>query len=165
MMLLLCTLACRSDAPVLTGIAVESSEDEDALHYQKPEGVYVDLAYLGGARWDRVRGEVTEQLGDILEVNDLGVLDGTEYVLERGRVKVKAGEIYLVHVDLPRPTRPGSALATCNLPTTADNPFRLTHEIRYRWHAGFDRIRLGREERDEDMVIWVEALKFDPRDR
>ena len=158
-------LSCRSDDPVLTGIEQTPSESEQSLHYEKPEGTFVDVMYLGGASWDRVRGEVVDQLGDIQEVNDLGVLDGTEYVLERGRVKVKEGEIYLVHVDLQRPTRPASALAACNLPTTADNPFKLTHEIRYRWHAGFDRIRLGRSGREEEMVIWVEALKFDPRDR
>ncbi|HJN78300.1 MAG TPA: hypothetical protein QGF58_30585 [Myxococcota bacterium] len=157
---------CGPSEPILPGVPVvdeESVEFETA--YERKEGVYVDIQFLGGRSFDEVRGEVSIQLGDIQEVNDLGVMDGTEYVMERGRVKVKDGTIYLVHVDLPRAMRQGPALHATGLPSDIDRPYNLTNEVRLRWHSGFDRIRMGREVREGDMVIWVEALKFDPRDR
>ena len=157
---------CGPSEPILPGVPVEADEAEAAdAAYTRAEGVYVDVLYLGGRSWDEVRGEASIQLGDIQEVNDLGVLDGTEYVMERGRVKVKDGTIYLIHVDLPRPMRQAAALYAVGLPGDIDRPYNLTSEVRLRWHSGFDRVRLGREGRDTDMVIWVEALKFDPRDR
>ena len=160
-------LACGPDEPILSGVApVEGpAAQAEVAPYEKDEGVYVDVLYLGGRTFDEVRGVVSQQLGDIQEVNDLGLRDGTEYVLERGRVKVKDGAIYLVHVDLERPMRQSSALAAIGLPPEVDSPYLLTTEIRLRWHAGFDRIRMGRASRDDDLVIWIEALKFDPRDR
>lgn len=157
---------CSPDEPILVGVPVETEASNDEVQaYVRSEGVYVDIQYLGGRNYDEVRGEVSIQLGDAKEVNDLGVLDGTEYVLERGRVKVVDDTIYLIHVDLPRPMRQTTALYSTGLPADIDRPYNLTNEVRLRWHGGFDRVRLGRESREGDMVIWVEALKFDPRDR
>ena len=97
---------CSPDEPILVGVPVETEASNDEVQaYVRSEGVYVDIQYLGGRNYDEVRGEVSIQLGDAKEVNDLGVLDGTEYVLERGRVKVVDDTIYLIHVDLPRPMR------------------------------------------------------------
>lgn len=157
---------CGPAEPILTGVPVTDANSADAATpYARDEGVYVDIMYLCGRNFGQVRGEVSIQLGDIQETNELGVTDGTEYVLERGRVKVKDDVVYLVHVDLPRPMRQSAALFATGLPPDVDRPYNLTNEVRLRWHSGFDRIRMGREARDSDMVVWVEALKFDPRER
>lgn len=159
-------LACGPDEPILPGVVTpDASDPGHVVTYAKPDEVDVDVGYLAGRAFGEMRGEVSQQLGDIREVNDLGTRDGTEYVMERGRVKVKDDAIYLIHVDLERPMRQSSALATLGLPSEIDAPYVLTNEIRLRWHAGFDRIRMGRATRDDDLVIWVEALKFDPRER
>ncbi|MCP4806999.1 MAG: hypothetical protein GY913_17970 [Proteobacteria bacterium] len=165
--LLSLVLACGPDEPILPGVVVaeEGTTASESVTYTKSEGVFVDVGYLAGRNFEEMRGEVSQQLGDIQEVNDLGARDGTEYVLETGRVKVKDDVIYLIHVDLDRPMRQSSAMSTLGLPSEIDAPYMLTTEIRLRWHAGFDRIRMGRATRDDDLVIWVEALKFDPRDR
>lgn len=45
----------------------------------------------------------------------------------------------------------------------ADEAFVLAREFRLRWHDGYERVRLGRESRDSELVVWVEVLTLSPR--
>lgn len=164
--LLTTLLACTDDAPILSGVGetdVARVEAVDVAPYETPEGVVVDAPYLAGRSWEQVRDVVSAQLGDIQEVRALDPRDGTEYVLERGRVRVHDGQVYLVYLELPRATRRSSALLQTGFPPQADRWFELHDEFRLRWHAGFERLRMGRDEENPEMVIWVEALLRSPR--
>lgn len=154
-----------ADEPVLTGVPdVEANPAQQELtSYALPKGVLVDMPFLAGQSWDQVRDQVGAQLGDIQGKTELDPRDGTEYLLERGKVRVKDGTIYLVHMDLPRPMRRGAALVAAGLPLQTDGWFSTTLEWRLRWTSGLERVRMGREQRDSEDVVWVEVLKWNPR--
>ncbi|MCB9759216.1 MAG: hypothetical protein H6739_05210 [Alphaproteobacteria bacterium] len=170
-------VACTEE-PILTGLepqgGVPASMRVDAGPeaplappepgpYQRPEGVLVDVSWLAGRSWDAARDQVSVQMGDIQAIHELDPRDGTEYVLEQGAVRVLDGVIYMVRVDLPRPMRRSTALFTAGLPTQVSRWYDLSDEWRLRWHAGFERIRVGKENRESEMAVWVEAMKWNPR--
>ncbi|MCB9791738.1 MAG: hypothetical protein H6741_03335 [Alphaproteobacteria bacterium] len=164
--LLVALLACTEEAPILSGLedpAAGVGEAVEARPYQKPEGVLVDVPYLGGRSWEQSRDLVSAQLGDIQEVVPLDPRDGTEYRFASGHVRVHDDLIYLVHVDLPRATRRSSALLELGFPPQADRWFELHDEFRLRWFSNFERLRMGRAEENPEMVTWVEAMRWNPR--
>ena len=163
--MLLLLLACQPQEPVLSGITppgeLEASGEDPGV-YLKGEGVYVDAQYIAGKNWEVIRDVVNAQMGDVQEIQDLG-RDGRELTLEKGFVREHEGQVYLVHVDLPRAMRRTAALHATGLPPQADDWHSFTHEYRLRWHGNFDRIRMGRIQADAEMVTWVEAKRYDPR--
>ena len=155
--------ACGQQEPILSGLRAAPSAQAPGAPYVRPDHVLVDVSYLGGRSWEESRDVVDEQLGSIIERVELDPRDGVEIRLERGAVRVKDGQIYLITVTLPRPTRRAAALHSLNLPPQIDSWFSLTDELRARWEAGFERIRLGRSEPESEMIIWVEVMKWNPR--
>jgi hypothetical protein len=125
----------------------------------------VDVAHFAGRSLDAVRGELEEQLGEILEVVELSQRDGREIRLGRGLVREVNGGIYLVRVELPHPMRRSEAMRRVGLPPQVRKWLGFTNEWRASWLYGFERVRMGREERDSEFVVWVEALKSNPRKR
>lgn len=164
MLLHLLFLACRTNDPVLLGVQATSADLADPGTYTKPDHVVVDVNYLAGRNMSEVSGAVNTQLGDTVSVRELDPRDGQEITLERGMIRVKDDTVYLVRVDFERPVRRGAALAAVNIPHQVDNPTVLQDEYRVRWHNGFERIRMGREARGSEMIVWVEARRFDPRE-
>ncbi|MEC7242809.1 MAG: hypothetical protein VXW32_16365 [Myxococcota bacterium] len=160
-------LACSQD-PVLVGLAEEevlqAEEASGPVRYEKGEGVLVDVAYLGGRAWDEVRGEVELQMGQIQERVERG-RDGVEIRLDRGMIRVVDQQVQLLRVELPYAMRRSQALENLGLPPQV----REWHGNERDWvthhNFGFERIRMGRDEPDSELVVWVEARKFNPRRR
>ena len=165
-MLLLIALnmtACRSSDPVLSGL-VDQDQATSVESYAKPEGVWIDLAMLSGAKLEQVRGLLSMQMGDVIETVELPSGNGRKLVFEHGQVWEIEGLIYQIRVELPRPTRREPALMSLNIPTQIDRPAALSGEVRVQWHGGFERIRLGRSERWSELFTWVEVRAFDPKE-
>ena len=160
-------IACSSE-PVL--VALEASPEGETVEekvveaYSKPEGVFVDVAYFGGRTWREAQGEVELQMGRIQNRVEHG-RDGIEFVLERGRIWVVEGDIQMVRVDLPYAMRRSQALENLGLPAQVREWFGNRRDWVTRHTAGFDRIRMGREEAESELVVWVEARKFNGRRR
>ncbi len=161
-------LAACSSEPVLLGVEkVEpeaSGEVKEAAPYEKAEGVFVDVARLGGRQWNSIRAEVEQQMGQVEAKVDRG-RDGLEYQLGRGFVRVLRGQVQLIHVELPYAMRRSQAMEAVGLPPQV----REWHGNERDWVAhhsfDFDRIRMGRDGPGSEMVRWVEARKFNGRKR
>lgn len=163
-------LGCMSGEPVLTGlsatpVAVESTESAELVAYTKPEHVLVDVPHVVGKSLDVARGDLEDQLGSVQTVSELGAREGREIVFERGRVRELNGSIYQVYVELPRPMRRSEAMLAVGLPSQVREWLGVTLEWRTSWAHGMERIRMGREERDSEFVLWVEVRRYNPRKR
>jgi len=136
------------------------------LGYVKPEGVYVDVAWLGGRTYSVVRGEVAAQLGALVEEGSLPPGQGQEFRFEKGTLRVSGDRILLVDVPLPEPMRRSEALRLVGFPDQVprnwvllSGEFRLTSVFNYR------RIILDRVGPGEEDVIRVRAWKEGLSDR
>ncbi len=177
--LVLCLLGCGEPEPVVSGVpqtpedaaerrkAAELRASPAAIDaaYERAEGVYVDLRYLGGRSYTGVREEVEAQLGAVLEEEELSTLDGREVRLERGTLRVVDGIIYMLDIPLPAPVRRTEALALLGLPAATKDYVLLTTEFRLTNSWGYRRIRFFRTERDGQQVDRVEAWRFVPMER
>jgi len=163
----LLSVACIDREPVLSGVEevaeVGTAPSEAVEDYEKPEGVLTDVQYLTGKSWPAVRDEVSRQMGDIVSSKPLPLPDGFEYELERGVVSVSEGLIYQIRVDLDEPLARTDALAIVGLPPQVDRWGGTHREFRLRWVWNFDRIRLGRLEPYNELVMWVEVRRWDPK--
>ncbi len=179
--------ACGNEEPVLLGVSPEQREREqrqqeregvwqrnipesatrDApsgqpVAYEKPEGVYVDLHWLGGRRYDDAAEQLQAQLGALAERREIDTRRGEELVYERGVARVVRGTVYMVRVDLPEPMTRTDALLVTGFSIYADH-WRETHlEYRLANSWGFERFRLQRAEPGGDRVVSVEAWKLRP---
>ncbi len=177
-------MACATEEPVLLGVEAkddpepsersevwqrvipESAYRDDprveAETYSKPEGVYVDIHWLGGRRYDDVVGELELQLGPLVERKVLDARRGEELVYERGDVRVVRDVVYMIRVQLPEPLTRTEALLVTGFTVFADH-WRETHrEFRLSHSFDFERFRLMRHSEDKDRVISVEAWKLSP---
>lgn len=178
-MLLSALLACADPEPVVRAVEPPRTAEEVKARreaqerrvnpraaegpYTKADGVYVDVRYFAGRRWDVVRGEAEKQLGAVLAESELPGGD-REVRLERGTVRLRDGGIILLDVPLPEAMRRGEALAALGLPPTTDRWLALTLEFRLTNAWGFRRIRMERAGRDSEDVVRVEAWKVSPSD-
>ncbi len=179
-------LGCGTEEPVLLGVQpdAESAEEPsarsevwqrvipesayrndpvvEAKEYSKPDGVYVDIHWLGGRRYDDVVGELEQQLGPLHERRVLDARRGEELVYERGDVRVVRGVVYMLRVQLPEPLTRTEALLVTGFSIYADH-WRETHrEYRLSHSFEFERFRLMRHDEDKDRVVSVEAWKQSP---
>lgn len=177
-------LGCNTEEPVLLGVepkeqpkssarsekwkreipesAYRDTPKTEAQAYAKPEGVYVDVHWLGGRRYDDVADEVEQQLGPLHERKVLDSRRGEELVYERGDVRVVRGVIYMIRVQLPEPLTRTEALLVTGFGVYADH-WRETHrEFRLSYSFDFERFRLMRHSGDKDRVVSVEAWKISP---
>jgi hypothetical protein len=160
-------VAC-SPEPVLLGVDPARTDVEstavEVKAYEKPEGIFVDVAHLGGRQWNAIRAEVEQQMGPVESKSDRQ-RDGVEYQMGRGFVRVLRGQVQLINVELPYAMRRSQAMETLGLPPQV----REWHGNKSDWvahHAfGFDRIRMGRDAPGSELVNWVEARKFNGRKR
>ena len=130
--------------------------------YRKPEGVYIDARYFGGRNYELVRAQLVEQLGALQDSADLG-WQGQEMTFERGSVRVKDKEIYMIEVPLPEELRRTDALAVLGFPPASRDYTDLTHEYRLNNAWGFRRIRFLRVAPGSEMIRTVELWKEEPR--
>jgi hypothetical protein len=167
--LAMCGVGCGTPEPILLGVVAQAQETREGLTirspkaYVKPKGVYVDVGHLCGRSLDEVRDDLSEQLGDILASTDLNPKDGRELTLDRGKVRIKDGRIYMVRVELEGTLRRSTALQSVGLPPTVRKWNTFTYEYNTRYHAGFERIRMGRLSPESEEVLWVEVMKASPR--
>ncbi len=177
-------LGCGTEEPVLLGVEPDEPADAterskvwqrvipesayrddpevEAQTYSKPEGVYVDVHWLGGRRYDDVASELEQQLGALHERKVLDARRGEELVYERGDVRVIRGVVYMIRVQLPEPLTRTEALLVTGFTVFADH-WRETHrEFRLSHSFDFERFRLMRHDDDKDRVVSIEAWKMSP---
>lgn len=181
MLLLLLALGCSGDEPVVSGVpqpttaeAVrEEREEREAraspkyveASYQKPEGVLIDVRYLGGRDYQAVRGEVAEQLGGLVESVELPEGQGKELRFERATVRVVDGAIYMFDVALDPPVRRDQALVKLGFPDSIPKEYTvLPREFRATHVWGFRRLRFFRVEQGSELIERVQAWKRDLAD-
>jgi hypothetical protein len=147
---------------VIPESAYRDDPEVEAQAYSKPEGVYVDIHWLGGRRFDDVAIELEQQLGELHERKALDARRGEELVYERGDVRVIRGVVYMIRVQLPEPLTRTEALLVTGFTIYADH-WRETHrEFRLSYSFDFERFRLMRDAEDNDRVVSVEAWKLSP---
>lgn len=179
-------LGCGTEEPVLLGVEPESADVQqssersevwqrvipesayrddplvEAQTYSKPDGVYVDIHWLGGRRYDDIASELELQLGPLHERKVLDARKGEELVYERGDVRVVRGVVYMLRVQLPEPLTRTEALLVTGFTIYADH-WRETHrEFRLSHSFDFERFRLMRHDEDKDRVVSIEAWKLSP---
>lgn len=163
-------ISCAIQEPVLLvlgdeGDAADAVSGSEPEVYEKAEDVLVDVARFAGRSLDEVRGELEEQMGATVAIVELNPREGREIRLGSGLVREVDGAIYLVRVDLPHPMRRSEAMRRIGLPPQVRKWLGFSNEWRAAWLYGFERVRMGREERGSEFVVWVEALKSNPRKR
>lgn len=167
-------LACGTPEPVLQAVeppaTVEEARDRrvaaelraspeniDAT-YKKPEGVYIDVRYLGGRGYKAARAEVADQLGAVVEER---VIDtGMEVQFERGTLRLDGDRIQMVEVPLPEPLRRSDALAALGFPPATTEYKALSLEFRLLNSWGFRRLRFFRAARNSEDIVKVQAWKY-----
>jgi hypothetical protein len=132
-----------------------------AAAYEKPEGVWVDVRWFGGRRYDDVEDLLVQQLGPLAERKVLDERAGEELRFQNGEVRVVRGVVYMLRVRLPEPLTRTDALLALGFTTQADH-WRETHR-EYRLAHAFDfvRFRMQRDAVRRDRVVVVEAWKTD----
>lgn len=130
------------------------------VEYDKPEGVYVDVAFFGGRRPEGIADALVAQLGPVRETRPEE--DGlVEVVYAGGSVKLRAGTIAVLDVPMPTPRPRDEALASVGFkPYLVRRWGELTHEFRARHLQDFDRVVLHRVEPGGDLVDRVTAYRF-----
>ena len=113
------------DAPVVTPEQIEAKREAEELrasprimevNYKKPEGVYIDVQFMGGRRVDNIRDILADQLGALVEQSEL--VDGKQTMkFERGELKIVDGAIAVINVPLPEPVRRTEAMALAGFST------------------------------------------------
>lgn len=172
-LILLGLAGCGPEEPVLQGVPTEAlledqpSADQRATSadrvkrssaepYLKPQGVYVDVLFLGGASFRLNRDVLADQLGSLLSVEDLP--DSAQRArFERGHVQVKDDTIYLITVPLPQPLRRSEALNSLGFPGYVGRYVSLHREYRLNNTWGFRRLRLKRQSAEDELVTEIEA--------
>ena len=171
-------LGCTRNDPVLTGVpdapllqelpsaadqrTEDAPEPELSAEYQRPEGVLVDIRYLGGRRYSTNRDIIQEQLGDRVDVRALNAERGEELQFTRGAIRVFNDTIYMFSIPLQEPLRRHEALAAVGLPTIVDRYISLDREFRIHHEWGFRRIQLQRTAPDSELVDAITVWQWLP---
>lgn len=144
--------------------ADERIETQDVVQYQRKEGVYVDVMYLGGRDWVISQPILNDQLGDLQETQELPMRQGIHYRYDKGSVYVYEGRIYRMDIVLPELLRRSNCLQLLGFPEQVDK-YLITHReyvLENDWE--FRRIRMKRDSKDNELVKEVSAWKFSPQD-
>jgi hypothetical protein len=177
MYLFLLIFACRESSPVLQGIEepeilndITSASQNRTVEkkpkvYQKADGVYIDVFYLGGRSFSETRGILAEQFGDLTESMELPMNNGMKYQFEKGHIQVLEDEIYLIKVPLPEVMRRSQTFQIFGFPEQIDK-YMITHkEYRVENQWEFRRFRLRRDSEKNEFVTHFEAWKWVPNER
>ena len=172
--MILWMFACFSSGPVVQGVQdaatvtakrqaqeVKATPENLVVTYQKPAGVYVDVRYFGGKSYNAVRPQLAEQLGALLNDTDIGI-QGSELNFERGLLRVKEDNIYMLEIPLPEPLRRTEALGVLGFPPANQDYLNTTLEFRLNNVWGFRRLRFLKAERGGEECNKVQAWKSEP---
>ena len=164
-------LACfGSDEPVVSGVRdqkpkptveeIAAKREREELrasprilevNYEKPAGVYADVQFLGGRRWENVREIILDQLGAI-KLERPNAQGNEVKELERGTVTLVGGLVETIEVPLPEPMRRSDAMVACGFLGLVDKYLAFNKEYRVTQFQGFRRIVLHRAAAGDDMV-------------
>ena len=168
-------MACSPPEPVLSGIpegpilkaapSIEKKQPKTPAPYVKPDDVYVDARHFGGKRFETVRDQLIDQMGQRQGQRFLSASQGKEIQYIRGRIRIKDGVIYMIQIDLPKAMLRREALQSTGFPAYTGGAIRFSGEYRINNQWDFRRIRMKREYRDAEMVNQIEAWRWNPRER
>lgn len=178
MISLLALLACGPPEPVVRAVKpvptieeVRAKREAEELRaspqvlevgYTKPAGVYIDVAFLGGRRYDHVRAEVEDQFGVVKEEIDTALAE-KEIRFQRGTLRTDSGVIVSFEIPLPELVRRSEALASLGFPAADAGRYTdLTFEFRLNNLRGFRRIIFHRAERGGELIDRISAYFKDP---
>lgn len=163
--------AVRPPAPTVEEVAAKREKEEIRtsprnleVNYVKPDGVYIDVHFFGGRRWENVRDLVVDQFGALLE-ESLDNQDRAVKRLERGTITLDDGEIDEIVVPLPEPMRRADAMMACGFSGLADRYLSFTNEYRVTQFQGYRRVILHRVAKGDDLVDVLTAQKKQDRIR
>lgn len=155
------------EIPAVTPEQVETKREAEELrasprvmevNYKKPEGVYIDVRFLGGRRFDNIRDIVADQLGPLSEQGP--VADGKQTLgFERGELQLVDGEISSIDIGLPEPVRRTEAMALAGFSPLVDKYLAFTLEFRVTQFQDFRRIILFRVGPDTEEVHRILAQR------
>lgn len=155
------------DAPVVTPAQIEAKREAEELrstprimevNYKKPEGVYIDVQFMGGRKVDNIRDIIADQLGSLAEQSE--PVDGKQtLVFERGELKTVDGTIMVIDVPLPEPVRRTEALVLAGFSPRVDKYLAFTKEFRVVQWQDFRRIVLYRVAPNAEEVNRISADK------
>ncbi len=174
----LALLACGPPEPVVRAVKPTPTVEEIAARreaeelkasprvlevgYEKPAGVYIDVAFLGGRRYDHVRAELEGQLGSVREEIDIALAE-KEVRFQRGIVRTDSGVLVSFEIPFPEPLRRSEALAALGFPAADAGRYTdLTFEFRLNNVRGFRRVIFHRAERGGELIDRVVAHKKNP---
>ena len=163
------------DEPVLQAIEAPTILDEvqsaderlatkDIVEYQRKEGVYVDVRYLGGRSWIDAQPTLANQLGNLQDSQELPMRQGTRYIYDKGSVYIYEDQVYRIDLALPEELRRSQVLQTLGFPEQVDK-YLITHReyvLENEWE--FRRIRMKRVGTENELVKEVSAWKFSPQE-
>lgn len=181
-MLILLVLACFTDEPVVSVVPdpdrvaaarekreteeLRSSPQQIEAGYQKADGVWVDVRFLGGRSYTLVREHVARQLGALLEETTLPGDGGRELRFERATLRLagdKIDMIDMIDVPLPEPVRRSEALRITGFPDQVPrNWIALSGEFRLTNAFEFRRILFKRSAPGSEDIVSVQAWKTPP---
>ena len=163
--------AVRPPPPTVAAVAekrlteeIRTSPRNLEVNYEKPAGVYIDVHFFGGRRWDNVRDLIVDQFGPLLgeEIDKQG---REVKMLTRGTLTMDQGEIDEIEVALPEPLRRPEAMTACGFSGLADKYLAFSGEFRVTQFQGYRRILLHRVSRGSELIDKVTAQKKQDRIR
>ncbi len=144
--------------------AEQRLENQGQVVYQKKDGVYIDVMYLGGRNWVDSQPILLEQLGDLQETQALPMRQGVRYRYDKGTVFVYEDRIYRIDLPLPELLRRSAVLQSLGFPEQVDK-YLITHReyvLENEWE--FRRMRMFRDSKDNEWVKEVSVWKFSPQE-
>jgi hypothetical protein len=163
---------CGEPEPVLRGVGPEpllgapapapASADTQPKPYERPPGVLVDIQYLTSRPLIESRAVLRDQLGSLVQAEQLRSGWGERLTLERGAVQVLEGRVYMIEFPLPEPMRRDQAMRALGLPPQVNESIPTHRQYRLNNERGFRRILMERQSRRNELVVSIQAWKWLP---
>lgn len=163
---------CGEPEPVLRGVGPEpllgspapatTTADAEPKPYELPPGVLVDIQYLTSRPLIESRAVLRDQLGSLVQAEQLRSGWGERLSLERGAVQVLDGRVYMIEFPLPEPMRRDQAMRAMGLPPQVNESIPTHRQYRLNNERGFRRILMERQSRRNELVVSVQAWKWLP---
>lgn len=164
---------CTEPEPVLRGVgpaplldgpapAAAAPADAEPAPYERPPGVLVDIQFLTSRPLVESRTMLRDQLGALVQAEQLRSGWGERLTLERGAVQVLDGRIYMIEFPLPEPMRRDQAMRALGLPPQVNESIPTHRQYRLNNERGFRRILMERQSRNNELVVSIQAWKWLP---
>ncbi len=132
--------------------------------YTKPEGLHIDLPYLGGRRLAELEpAAIDEQLGGQLGREELPENE-EHFIFEKAEVWTYDGRIYRVLKELAHPMDIPTALGTSGFPLNLGRPTESKNEARWNHVWNQRRVRLLKSPTDDRLYVAIDVWRFIPKD-